>query len=40
VTLGDLADFYRRALRRRLHRLIVADINRDVLRRRRLGWRA
>lgn len=27
-------------LRRRLIRLIVADINRDVLRRRRLGWRA
>ena len=32
--------FYRRALRRRLIRLIVADITRDVLRRRRLGWRA
>jgi len=32
--------FEQAALRRRLIRLIVADITRDVLRRRRLGWRA
>ena len=29
-----------RLLQLRLIRLVVADITRDVLRRRRLGWRA
>lgn len=29
-----------RQCHRRLIRLIVADITRDVIRRRRLGWRA
>lgn len=46
MTMTDLSDSVIRAqslsrfLRRRLIQLIVSDITRDVLRRRRLGWRA
>ena len=46
MTMTDLSDptvrveSHLHVLRRRLIRLIVSDITRDVLRRRRLGWRA